>query len=81
MSSCRLSRELSLWAKELLVFQKKDLRGNKIKQKKHLLNGRADVDGIAMGSHEKQSHGRSKGLPCCRNKRRSKNGKGVGNYN
>jgi hypothetical protein len=60
MSSCALSRELSLRQKTCWSFKRKIQEAMKSSEQ-HPLTGRVDVDEIAMGGHDEQSQGRSKG--------------------
>lgn len=60
MSSCELSRELSLRQKNCWSFKRKVQEAMK-SSGSYPLTGRVDVDEIAIGGHDKQSQGRSKG--------------------
>ena len=60
MSSIGLSRELSLRQKTCLSFKRKVQEAMKSSQQ-HPLTGLVDVDEIAIGGHDEQSQGRSKG--------------------
>lgn len=60
MSSCELSRELSLRQKTCWTFKRKIQEAMK-SSGKHPLTGRVDVDEIAIGGHDEQCQGRSKG--------------------
>ena len=60
MSSCGLSQELSLRQKTCWSFKRKIQEAMKSSEK-HPLTGRVDVDEIAIGGHDEQSQGRSKG--------------------
>ena len=60
MSSCELSRELTLRQKTCWSFKRKIQEAMKSSQN-HPLIGRVDVDEIAIGGHDEKSQGRSKG--------------------
>ena len=60
MSSCELSRELTLRQKTCWSFKRKIQEAMKSSPNQPL-TGRVDVDEIAIGGHDKQSRGRSKG--------------------
>lgn len=60
MSSCELSRELSLRQKTCWSFKRKIQEAMK-SSGNHPLTGQVDVDEIAIGGHDEQSQGRSKG--------------------
>lgn len=60
MSSCELSRELSLRQKTCWAFKRKIQEAMK-SSASHPLTGAVDVDEIAIGGHDEKSQGRSKG--------------------
>jgi transposase-like protein len=60
VSSCELSRELTLRQKTCWSFKRK-IQAAMQSSQKHALTGRVDVDEIAIGGHDEQSPGRSKG--------------------
>ena len=60
MSNCGLSRELSLRQRTCWSFKRKIQEAMKSSEQ-HPLIGRVDIDEIAIGGHDEQSPGRSKG--------------------